>query len=82
MFYRIIALVAYMLGNIFWLSAWAWAASTASVWLGSYCLFGYCSGPSGDAKSEGGALAACAALGAVVWYVSGSSVVSEENERG
>jgi hypothetical protein len=66
-FYRIIALVAYILSIIFWLSAWAWAASTAAVWLGSYCYLGVCSSPSGYASREGGALAACAALGAVIW---------------
>lgn len=69
-FYRIIALIAYSLSIIFWLSAWAWAASTASIWLTSYCIFGTCSSPSGYAKNEGGALAGCAALGAVIWILS------------
>jgi hypothetical protein len=67
MFYRIVALVCYILSIIFWLSAWAWAASTAAVWLSTVCYFGVCGSPDGAAKSEGSALAACAALGAVAW---------------
>jgi len=70
MFYRLIALIAYVLSIIFWLSAWAWAASSAAVWLGSYCYLGVCSSPGGAAKNEGGALAGCAALGAVIWILS------------
>lgn len=67
MFYRIIALVAYILSIIFWLSAWAWAASTAAFWLSSYCYGGYCVSLTGYDKSEGSALAACAGLGALAW---------------
>jgi hypothetical protein len=63
LFYRIIALIAYILSIIFWLSAWAWAASSARLWLAITVYY--------DAdnrwKAEGGALAACAAFGAVVW---------------
>lgn len=69
-FYRVIALIAYILSIIFWLSGWAWAASSASFWLQSYCYFGTCVSPSGYAKAEGSALAAAAALGAVAWILS------------
>ena len=67
LFYRIVALVVYNLSIIFWLSAWAWAASTAALWLGSSCYLGTCSSPSSYASREGGALAACAGLGAIIW---------------
>ncbi len=63
MFYRIIAVIAYIFSMIFWLSAWAWAASSASAWL-SLSQFGVIDN---SWKSEGGALAACAAFGAIVW---------------
>jgi hypothetical protein len=69
-FYRVIALIAYILSIIFWLSGWAWAASSASFWLTSYCYLGACVSPSDYAKAEGGALAAAAALGAVAWILS------------
>jgi membrane protein implicated in regulation of membrane protease activity len=67
MFYRLVALIAYILSIIFWLSAWAWAASTAALWLSTSCYFGTCSSPSSYASREGGALAGCAGLGAIVW---------------
>jgi hypothetical protein len=60
LFYRIVALVGNILSIIFWLSAWAWSASTASVWLGATAFWG------GD-KNFGGAMAGCAAIGAVAW---------------
>lgn len=63
-YYRIAALIGYILGIIFWLSAWAWAASVAAFWLSYVCSYGYCDGPF---KGEGGSMAACAGLGAVVW---------------
>jgi hypothetical protein len=56
-FYRIVAVVGYGLTVVFWLAAWAWSASSATVWLDV------------DAR-VGGALAGCAALGAVAWYAS------------
>ncbi|KAL1866374.1 hypothetical protein VTK73DRAFT_4752 [Phialemonium thermophilum] len=60
-YYRIGALVAYILGVIFWLSGWAWAASSAAFWL-SWGLDNY-------NNHEGGALAACAGLGALTWVL-------------
>ncbi|KAB5535374.1 hypothetical protein GE09DRAFT_1193242 [Coniochaeta sp. 2T2.1] len=69
LFYRLIALVAYILSIIFWLSAWAWAASTAAFWLIDTCNYGRCS-RSSYAEREGGALAACAGLGAIIWVLS------------
>ncbi|KAK4100220.1 hypothetical protein N658DRAFT_507961 [Parathielavia hyrcaniae] len=65
LFYRIAALVLYILSIIFWLSAWAFSASIASVFLGSY----YGSRLGGVYQSYGGALAGCAGLGAVVWVL-------------
>ncbi len=65
MFYRLIAIVGYAVSIIFWLSAWAWAASTAGFWLSYFCGVDFCE--DGPWKSEGSALAACAGLGAVVW---------------
>lgn len=58
LFFRIAALVAYILTIIFWLSAWAWSASVASDLLGGYYSSDY-----------GTALAACAGLGALVWVL-------------
>ncbi|CAK7222502.1 hypothetical protein SBRCBS47491_004886 [Sporothrix bragantina] len=69
-YYRIAALVAYAFSLIFWLSAWAWSASLASFWLSTVCYYGVCSSVDSYAKKEGGALAACAGLGAVVWVMS------------
>ncbi|KAK1767998.1 hypothetical protein QBC33DRAFT_514288 [Phialemonium atrogriseum] len=59
-YFRIGLLIAYCLGVIFWLSAWAWAASTAAFWL-SWAVYSH---------GTGGALAGCAALGAVAWILS------------
>lgn len=69
-YYRIAALVAFAFSLIFWLSAWAWSASLASFWLSTVCYGGVCVGADNYAKKEGGALAACAGLGAVVWVLS------------
>ncbi|KAK4236032.1 hypothetical protein C8A03DRAFT_17280 [Achaetomium macrosporum] len=60
-FYRIGALIGYIFSIIFWLSAWAWSATWASVFLSP--------GGSRADNSFGGALAGCAALGAVVWVL-------------
>lgn len=60
LFFRIFLLVAYALGIVFWLSAWAWAASNAAFWLSYSGVFHYYGG-------QAGALAACAGLGALVW---------------
>ncbi len=63
LFYRLIALIAYIISLVLWLSAWAYAASSASAWL-AVSRFDDSDSPW---KQEGGALAACAAFGAVVW---------------
>lgn len=69
LYYRIAALIVYILSCIFWLSAWAWSASLASFWLATYCN-GFLCGSTGDyGKQVGGALAGCAALGAVTWIL-------------
>ncbi|KAL2255644.1 hypothetical protein VTK26DRAFT_2959 [Humicola hyalothermophila] len=61
-FYRVGALVGYILTCIFWLTAWAWSASTASSWLG-LGIFG------GGPDDFGSGMAACAGLGALVWVL-------------
>jgi hypothetical protein len=80
-FYRIGALVGYILTVIFWLSGWAWSASAASAWLRSASYSDDVDDVLGrlvmgsiykDNKAVGGSFAACAALGAVTWYVSAS----------
>ena len=60
LFFRIGFLIAYILSVIFWLSGWAWAASWAGVFLTGYV---------GAGKNYGGALAGCAALGAIIWVL-------------
>lgn len=70
-FYRIGALVGYILTVIFWLSGWAWSADAASAWL-RWAAWGSLFYK--DHKAVGGSFAACAALGAVTWYVSASSL--------
>ncbi|KAK0715915.1 hypothetical protein B0H67DRAFT_254515 [Lasiosphaeris hirsuta] len=62
LFYRLAILIGYCFSVIFWLSGWAWAASTAGFWLA--ISFGY-----GAAQQEGAALGACAGLGAIVWIL-------------
>jgi hypothetical protein len=67
MFFRAVAVVLCVISIIFWLSAWAWAASSAGAWLS---LAGYDGFYDGAWKKEGSALAACAGLGALVWILS------------
>lgn len=57
-FYRIGGMVCYPLSIIFWLSAWAYSAHGASVWISF-----------GLTAQLGGPMAGCAAIGAVIWYV-------------
>ncbi|KAK8080382.1 hypothetical protein PG997_008200 [Apiospora hydei] len=64
-YYRIAMLVAYILTCIFWLSAWAWAASWASFVLAYYANDFYYPG----LHTFGSVMAACAALGAVTWVL-------------
>lgn len=68
MYYRLVAVIAYALSIIFWLSGWAWCASWAGAYLSLADYYGI-DGLSYDnfAKKEGGSLAACAGLGAIVW---------------
>jgi hypothetical protein len=56
-FFRIGALIGYILTVIFWLTAWAWSASEASVWTAI------------RATNIGGALGGCAGLGAITWIL-------------
>jgi hypothetical protein len=81
-FFRIILLIAYIISIIFWLSAWAWSASVASVWLAysgdfssSNCHydnnFNLVCDNTGDNpwKRYGASLAACAGIGALIWIL-------------
>jgi membrane protein implicated in regulation of membrane protease activity len=69
MYYRLVAVIAYALSIVFWLSGWAWCASWAAAYLSvaDYYGFGNTLGYDNWAKKEGGALAGCAGLGAVAW---------------
>ncbi|KAH7160240.1 hypothetical protein B0J13DRAFT_124827 [Dactylonectria estremocensis] len=68
LYYRIAFIIGLILNAIFWLSAWAWAASVASSFFSYYNSYdGYYRSKSLDAY--GGSMAACAALGAVVWVL-------------
>lgn len=61
-FIRILFIVALSLDAIFWLSAWAWAASSAAAWNS------YWDGSVDDsADAYGASMAAASALGALVW---------------
>ncbi|EGS21898.1 uncharacterized protein CTHT_0037710 [Thermochaetoides thermophila DSM 1495] len=62
MFYRIVALIGYILATIFWLSAWAWSANVAALWLDL-------SWKGTDAHNLGGAMAGAAATGAINWVL-------------
>lgn len=62
LYFRILFVVALTLNAIFWLAAWAWAASAAASW-NSY----WWDGDNSDAY--GASMAAEAALGALVWFV-------------
>ena len=65
LYVRIMFIVLLVLADIFWLSAWAWAASVASSFfslVGNDHLEGAFAG-------YGASMAAGAALGALNWYV-------------
>ncbi|KAH6996581.1 hypothetical protein BKA56DRAFT_666786 [Ilyonectria sp. MPI-CAGE-AT-0026] len=66
LYIRIAFICALILDAIFWLSAWAWAASVASSFYSYYD--GYY-GSSHTLDAYGGSLAACAALGAFTWVL-------------
>lgn len=71
LYLRIVVFAGLVLLSIFWLSGWAWAASVASDfygYLGLWHGYGYVNGY-GDLGGYGGSMAACAALGGVIWYV-------------
>jgi hypothetical protein len=61
-YYRIGALVAYVLSVIFWLTGWAWAASWAAQ-LGSFTGF------YGILDTFTSVMGACAGLGALLWIL-------------
>ena len=65
LYIRIVFIVLLVLADIFWLSAWAWAASVASSFFG---FFGD-DHPEGVFAGYGASMAAGAALGALNWYV-------------
>jgi len=69
LYYRLLAIIAYAISIVFWLSAWAWSASVGAFWLSFD--YGYGLGYSGYAplRNEGAALAACAGLGALLWIL-------------
>ncbi|KAK3324317.1 hypothetical protein B0T19DRAFT_228153 [Cercophora scortea] len=69
LFYRIAGVVLYSLSIIFWLTAWAYAASQASTWNSAGSLFGSFGGVDNSFKKEGSALGAVAGLGALVWIL-------------
>lgn len=72
-YFRLIGIIGYSLGVIFWLSGWAWAASYASFWLSlsRYCYGGFCGDASdSNTRAFGGAMAGCAAIGAIIWVLS------------
>jgi hypothetical protein len=73
-YYRLIGIIGYTLGVIFWLSGWAWAASYASFWLSlnRYCYNGLGCADLSDSgtRAFGGSMAGCAAIGAVIWILS------------
>ncbi|RYP09275.1 hypothetical protein DL765_008500 [Monosporascus sp. GIB2] len=61
-YYRVVVLAAYVLAVIFWLSAWAWAASWGSFILAYANYYG-------PYQRYGAVVAACAGLGAIVWVI-------------
>ena len=65
LYLRLAFIGALVLDAIFWLSAWAWAASVASSWLGYYDDWGF--GHDTSLNRYGSSMAAAAALGAVTW---------------
>jgi len=74
LFFRLVAVIAYAISLVFWLSAWAWSAAIAGLWLHYSSVYGSLYSSSyyyyGNYGAAGAALAACAGLGAVVWVLS------------
>ena len=62
-YFRIVVLVLWIKALIFWLSAWAWSASAAAIWLGYTSSYYYY----GDYTKFGAGMAASAGLGAILW---------------
>ena len=62
-YFRIVFILAILLDIIFWLAAWAWAASVAADALDYNDLFGV----STELEKYGRSMAAGAALGAINW---------------
>jgi hypothetical protein len=65
LFFRIIAIIAYAISVIFWLSAFAYAATWAAYWLSFFDDYYYRG--NNPLKTEGAVLAACAGIGALIW---------------
>ncbi|KAI1261036.1 hypothetical protein F5Y18DRAFT_403150 [Xylariaceae sp. FL1019] len=68
-YYRVGVLVAQILTIIFWLSAWAWAASWAAYILSFDSYAGF-DGIGGSLKAFGQSIGACAGIGALIWIMS------------
>ncbi|KAF7546587.1 hypothetical protein G7Z17_g8334 [Cylindrodendrum hubeiense] len=66
LYIRIAFIGALILDAIFWLSAWAWAASVAASFFSYFDGF---YGHNNTIDAYGGSMAACAALGAVIWVL-------------
>lgn len=67
-YYRIIAVAGQLLGVFFWISGWAWAASSASDTLSfdNYSPYDKIRGPW---MAYGKTIAACAGIGAGAWVL-------------
>ncbi|RWA03575.1 hypothetical protein EKO27_g11527 [Xylaria grammica] len=67
-YYRIGVLVGQLLSAIFWISAWAWAASWAAYIL-SFDNYNSYDEIRGSWKAFGQTTAACAGIGALIWVL-------------
>ncbi|CAM1511183.1 Fc.00g086960.m01.CDS01 [Cosmosporella sp. VM-42] len=67
LYFRLAFVGALILDAIFWLSAWAWAASVASDWISYYNNWGF--GSDSGLDKYGSSMAAAAALGAFTWVL-------------
>ncbi|KAI5926686.1 hypothetical protein F4810DRAFT_481614 [Camillea tinctor] len=67
-YFRLSVIAGHVLSIIFWLSGWAWAASSAAYVLSFDNYYGSDS-VSGHWKTFGNVMGACAGLGALVWIL-------------
>ncbi|KAI1122616.1 hypothetical protein F5Y10DRAFT_71267 [Nemania abortiva] len=74
-YYRIAFLVGQLLSAIFWISGWAWAASSADYIL-SFDNYSSHDSIRGAWKAFGQTIAACAGVGALVWVLCIVAVVA------